>query len=104
MLIGGRLSTQWTAPFLRPLCAEWFRYLEANGYIHYDYGGNAGGTEVALMILDHYEYTQDLAALQRYWPIVNLTLVQWRRHQFGSLATLCLRQHRLFSVAGTTYT
>ena len=32
--------------------------LESNGYIHYDYGGNGGGTEVSMMILDHYAYTQ----------------------------------------------
>ena len=39
------------------------KYLEQNGYIHYDYGGNAGGTEVAMMILDHWLYTQNRTAL-----------------------------------------
>jgi hypothetical protein len=39
-----------------------------SSYIHYDYGGNAGGTEVSLMILDHYAYTQDIEALQQYVP------------------------------------
>ena len=40
-------------------------YLESTGYIHYDYGGNAGGTEVSMMILDHYLYTQDEEVLKR---------------------------------------
>eukprot|EP01001_Neometanema_parovale_P007003 NODE_332_length_2657_cov_50.772691_g312_i0.p1 GENE.NODE_332_length_2657_cov_50.772691_g312_i0~~NODE_332_length_2657_cov_50.772691_g312_i0.p1 ORF type:complete len:832 (-),score=157.15 NODE_332_length_2657_cov_50.772691_g312_i0:160-2604(-) len=55
-------------------------YLEENGYIHYDRGGNAGGTEVSLMILDHYLYTQDAGALKRYMPIVTLTLDFFRQH------------------------
>jgi hypothetical protein len=56
------------------------KYLEANGYIHYDYGGNAGGPEVSLMILDHYLYTQNLTALQRYFPIVSKTLEFFMHH------------------------
>jgi hypothetical protein len=55
-------------------------YLESNGYIHYDYGGNAGGTEVALMVLDYYLYTEDLEALKKYLPIVALTVDFFRQH------------------------
>lgn len=60
--------------------AGWPVYLESNGYIHYDYGGNGGGTEVSLMVLDHYEYTQDSRALLEYLPIVELTLEFFRQH------------------------
>ena len=42
--------------------------------------GNAGGTEVAMMILDHYLYTQNASALQRYFPIVGLTLDFFDHH------------------------
>ena len=49
-------------------------------YIHYDYGGNAGGTEVSMMILDHYLYTGDVTALERYFPIINLTLTFFEQH------------------------
>ena len=56
------------------------RYLESNGYIHYDYGGNSGGTEVSLMILDHWLYTQNMTALQRFFPIVSATLDFFANH------------------------
>jgi len=56
------------------------RYLESNGYIHYDYGGNGGGTEVSLMVLDHFLYTGDMRVLQRYMPIVVATLDFFRQH------------------------
>jgi len=55
-------------------------YLENNGYIHYDYGGNAGGTEVSLMILDHWLYTQNMTALVRYFPVVSATLDFFANH------------------------
>eukprot|EP00035_Acanthoeca_spectabilis_P003288 m.92313 g.92313 ORF g.92313 m.92313 type:complete len:428 (+) comp12033_c0_seq1:1523-2806(+) len=58
----------------------WPRYLESNGYIHYDYGGNGGGTGVAMMVLDHYMYTADEVALARYYPLVNLTLTFFHQH------------------------
>ena len=57
-----------TRPWLGPNTIP--TYLEENGYIHYDYGGNAGGPEVSLMILDHYLYTQNASALARYFPII----------------------------------
>ena len=40
--------------------------LEANKYIFMDYAGNAGGTEVSLMLLDHYYWSLDDAVLRRY--------------------------------------
>ena len=43
--------------------------LEANGYIRMDYGGNAGGTEITLMLLDHYYWSLDEATLRRYYTI-----------------------------------
>ena len=62
-------------------------YLESNGYIHYDYGGNAGGTGVSMMILDHFLYTQNTTVLQRYFPIVSLTLDFFRQHHKNRTAT-----------------
>lgn len=50
------------------------------GYIHYDYGGNGGGTEVSHMILEHYLYTGDEAALRRYLPVVTATLDFFLHH------------------------
>ena len=55
-------------------------YLEDNGYIHYDYAGNAGGPEVALMLLDYYRYTGDVAALKQYLPLLSDTLEFFRQH------------------------
>ena len=54
--------------------------LEASSYIHYDFGGNAGGTEVAMMILDHWLYTQNQTALRRFFPIVARTLDFFANH------------------------
>ena len=54
--------------------------LEANGYIRMDYAGNAGGTEVALMLLDHYYYTLDAATLRKYLPIAVETMAFFRAH------------------------
>ena len=44
--------------------------LEANGYTRMDYAGNAGGTEVSLMLLDHYYYSLDETILRRYFPVL----------------------------------
>jgi hypothetical protein len=54
--------------------------LEANGYIRMDYAGNAGGTEVALMLLDHYYYTLDAPILRKYLPIAVETMAFFRAH------------------------
>jgi hypothetical protein len=48
--------------------------------MRYDFGGDAGGTEVSMLILDHYEYSQNRTALHRYFPIVSLTLDFFRQH------------------------
>jgi len=55
-------------------------YLESNGYIHYDYGGDGGTTEIATMVLDYYEYTGDVEALLRYSPIVLEAVEFFRQH------------------------
>lgn len=39
-----------------------------------------GGPEVSMMILDHYDYTQNATALARYFPIVSLTIDFFRQH------------------------
>jgi hypothetical protein len=62
-------------------------YLESNGYIHYDYGGNAGGTEVSMMILDHWLYTQNKSALVRYFPILAATLDFFAHHHKNRTAS-----------------
>jgi hypothetical protein len=54
--------------------------MEASPYIHFDYGGNAGGTEVSMMIVDHFLYTQNATTLKRYFPIVALTLDFFMHH------------------------
>jgi hypothetical protein len=43
-------------------------------------GGNAGGTEVSMMILDHWLYTQNKTALVRYFPILAATLDFFSHH------------------------
>ena len=55
-------------------------WLESNPYIHLDFGGDAGGPEVALMALEHYLYTGDEDAARRYLPLVNLTLAFFAQH------------------------
>ena len=42
--------------------------------------GNAGGTEVSMMILDHWLYTQNKTALVRYFPILAATLDFFSHH------------------------
>jgi hypothetical protein len=36
--------------------------------MNFDFGGDAGGTEVSMMILDHFIYTQNTTALERSVP------------------------------------
>eukprot|EP01047_Picozoa_sp_COSAG01_P048186 COSAG01_NODE_4672_length_4829_cov_3.623890_1_plen_1016_part_00 len=54
--------------------------LEANLYISMDYGGNAGSTEVSLMLLDHYYHTLDAATLRKYLPIAIETMAFFQAH------------------------
>lgn len=48
--------------------------------MNFDFGGDAGGPEVSMMILDHYEYTGNRTALAQFFPIVSLTLDFFRQH------------------------
>lgn len=64
----------------------WPVWLETNDYVHLDYGGNAGGTEVSLMILDAYLYTQNATLLKTYLPIVSLTVDFFRQHYHNRTA------------------
>ena len=43
---------------------------ELNSYLRYDFGGDGGTTEAAFMVLDYYDSTNDLDALERYAPII----------------------------------
>eukprot|EP00475_Leptophrys_vorax_P009811 TRINITY_DN164_c0_g3_i1.p1 TRINITY_DN164_c0_g3~~TRINITY_DN164_c0_g3_i1.p1 ORF type:complete len:772 (-),score=187.26 TRINITY_DN164_c0_g3_i1:117-2207(-) len=45
-----------------------------SNWTRFDYAGNAGGPEVAMMLLDHFMYTQDEATLKRYLPIASMTV------------------------------
>ena len=56
------------------------KQLSLNTYMRYDYGGNAGGTEVSLMILDSFLWSQNATDLTRYWPIVSKTLDFFQAH------------------------
>ena len=48
--------------------------------IRMDYGGNAGGTEVSLMILDHHYYSSDDTVPRKYLPIVEQTMEFFMHH------------------------
>ena len=61
--------------------------LEASGYIHYDYGGNAGGTEVSMMVLNHWLYTRNATVLVRYFPLVSQKLLFFGHHYPNRTAT-----------------
>ena len=54
--------------------------LQGNSYMRWDYGGNAGNTEVSLMILDHFLWSKSEATLRRYLPIVVETLTFFTSH------------------------
>jgi hypothetical protein len=51
-----------------------------NTYVRWDYGGNAGNTEVSLMILDHFLWSRSEATLRRYLPIIVQTLTFFTSH------------------------
>ena len=53
---------------------------EHNPYIRFDFGGDAGLPEVALMVLDDLLYTGDEEAYTRYAPLVEGTLDFYARH------------------------
>ena len=54
--------------------------VEGNTYMRWDKGGNAGNTEVSLMILDHFLWTRSEATLRRYLPIIVQTLAFFTSH------------------------
>ena len=62
-------------------------YREKCSAMNYDFGGDAGGPEVSMMILDHFEYTRNASALRRYFPIVSLTLDFFRQHYSNRTAS-----------------
>jgi len=51
-----------------------------NDYIHLDFAGDGGTTEIALMVLDHYLYTRDVVKLERYLPLVTGAMDFFRLH------------------------
>merc|ERR1719162_1570921 len=53
---------------------------ELNSYLRYDFGGDGGTTEAAFMVLDYYDSTNDLDALERYAPIILGTLDFFSQH------------------------
>jgi len=55
-------------------------YRERSASMNYDFGGDAGGPEVSMMILDHFECTRNASALRRYFPIVARMLEFFRQH------------------------
>jgi hypothetical protein len=67
---GGKADRPLNLPVYREKCSA----------MNYDFGGDAGGPEVSMMILDHFEYTRNASALRRYFPIVSLTLDFFRQH------------------------
>jgi hypothetical protein len=46
-------------------------WLESSDWIHLDFAGDGGTTELPLMILDHYDLTRNETALARYYPLIN---------------------------------
>ena len=53
---------------------------EENRFLTFDFGGNAGLTEVSVMLLDYYAYTLDDAAMSRYMPLLTGTLDFFAKH------------------------
>ena len=57
-----------------------------SGYTGKDYGGNAGGTEVAFMLMDAYEHTLNETLLEEYLPLAKLTVDFFRQHYLNRTA------------------
>ena len=51
-----------------------------NSYLRYDFGGDGGTTEIANMVLDLYEHTNNAIELKRYFPLLFETLVFFNEH------------------------
>ena len=56
-----------------------------NTYLRYDFGGDAGLTELSLMVLDWYEHTMDDDGMRRYLPLLVGTLDFFAQH-YGVVA------------------
>ena len=56
-----------------------------NTYLRYDFGGDAGLTELSLMVLDWYEHTEDDDGMRRYLPLLVGTLDFFAQH-YGVVA------------------
>eukprot|EP01052_Picozoa_sp_SAG31_P032849 SAG31_NODE_3646_length_4030_cov_2.435767_1_plen_1076_part_00 len=54
--------------------------IEGNPFIRFDYGGDGGTTEMALMVLDMWAYSRNRTMLQRYLPLVVNTIDFFRQH------------------------
>jgi hypothetical protein len=53
---------------------------EESRYLKFDFGGNAGLTEISVMLLDYYAYTLDDAAMAEYMPLLAGTLDFFAKH------------------------
>ena len=51
-----------------------------SSFMRFDYAGNAGGTEVCMLILDDYLWTRDLASATKFLPICFKTLEFFMAH------------------------
>jgi alpha-L-fucosidase 2 len=51
-----------------------------NSYLRYDFGGDGGTTEVANMVLDLFEHTNNITQLKRYMPLLMETLIFYDSH------------------------
>ena len=58
---------------------------EENRFLRFDFGGDAGLTELAMMLLDVYLYTLDDALITRFLPLLAGTLDFFARH-YGDVA------------------
>jgi hypothetical protein len=57
---------------------------EENPYLRFDFGGDAGLTELCVMLLDRYLYTLDEGALRRHLPLLTATL-DFFAHHYGEV-------------------
>ena len=53
---------------------------EENPHLRYDLGGDAGLTELCVMLMDYYAYTLDDASTSRYMPLIVGTLDFFAKH------------------------
>ena len=51
-----------------------------SSFMRFDYAGNAGGTEVCMLILDDFLWSRDLASATKFLPICFKTLEFFMAH------------------------